>query len=245
MMQDFIDSTQVNYVFWSIAAEVHLYLLFPVFVLAFRRFGPLRATAALGLAVYTLIGMLELIDYSDIPPQFIGLCAAFVLGMMCATLYARDGHPNHRVPWGAVFAVLAALVVVCCAVWGVDVAEERLAFLDGLCALATVALLLAAARPGGRNLFLLILEAPALVKVGTFSYSLYLVHSPLLQLIWRFMIAPLDMSPVLQWITLFVLGVPSSLTVAYAFFVVFERPFLGTREGLGAPATLSGPSSFR
>lgn len=240
MAQDFIDSTQINYVYWSIAVEVQLYLLFPALVWAFRRFGPFQATAALCLAVYTLIGVLELVEYRDIPPQFIGLCAGFILGMMSATLLPREGQPDRRVPWGAAFAVPAVLVVVCCAVWGVDVAEQRLAVLDALCALATVALLLAAATPGRRNLARTILEMPALVKVGTFSYSLYLVHAPLLQLIWRFIIVPLSVTPALQWIILFALAVPSSLVVAYTFFVVFERPFLNAREGSGASG---GPAS--
>jgi peptidoglycan/LPS O-acetylase OafA/YrhL len=64
------------------------------------------------------------------------------------------------------------------------------------------------------------------VFIGTFSYSVYLMHAPLIQVLWQFVLHPLHMTPMAMF--LFYLG-PGAIVVlaaSYAFFRVFEFPFL-------------------
>lgn len=229
LLQDFIDTTQVNYVFWSIAVEVQLYLMFPLLAAAWMRFGAFKAAASFCAAIYGAIAVLELCDYQDIPPQFIGLCAHFVLGMACATLLRTRNSKwlsvCAQIPWGSLALAMAFPVVVLCGLWGSEVAERRFAILDLLCALATVSLLLGAAGAEKTASVRSVLENGVLIRIGIISYSLYLIHAPLLQLVWQYAILPLELSSASQFGALLIFGVPASLLAGYLFFLLCERPF--------------------
>jgi len=235
LLHDLVEATQINYVFWSIALEVQLYLLFPPLVAAWHRFGALRVAACAIAMVYGTVLVLSCAGVDAVPPQFIGLCACFVLGMGGATLLHHRETRWLAYPWGKTAAVLLALLSGLCAWWGHAEAERHLALLDLLCALATVALLLGAARARPGDQIRSALEAPALVAAGTFSYSLYLVHAPLLQLIWQYAIQPLGLPDAGQFGALLLTGVPASLGVAWMFFQGCEKHFAAScrPEGIG------------
>jgi len=233
MMQDIVTTTQINYVFWSIALESHLYLYFPLLVLSWQRFGGIRTTLGTGLLIYTTIILLEINHVKFIPPQFIGMCFYFVLGMLAATIVfsqekfwylVRQHFPCH-------FAIASSVLMIIffCYLWGFDLAFERLAFLDTLCAFAALSLLIAASHPGENKLRDFLSSRP-LVFIGTFSYSLYLVHAPLLQIIWQYGLHPLHLGEVLEFILLLVIGTPLILLAAYLFFFYCEQPFLNTHS---------------
>lgn len=237
---DFTETTQINYVFWSIAVEAHLYLLFPTLVWIMHRFGVTLATGAICGAVYTVIVLLEFYDYHDIPPQFIGLCAYFVFGMACAKLiHLPVSEPRGfvaRAPWAGIALTLVSMTALLCAMWGFDVAERRFALLDSFVAISAASLLIAAAKPNAFCLVRWLLERQGLVAIGTFSYSLYLVHAPILQLVWQFVIAPWGLPDAQQFLLLLILAGPASLGIAAVFYVLCERPFLVRRREV-APVT--------
>jgi peptidoglycan/LPS O-acetylase OafA/YrhL len=66
-----------------------------------------------------------------------------------------------------------------------------------------------------------------LVALGTMSYSLYLVHQPLIQLLadWLRVARP-DLSPTVLFFT-FVALLPIILVIAYGLFMLVERRTLG------------------
>lgn len=227
LLQDVVEPTQINYVFWSIAVEVHLYLLFPALVWSWRRFGAMRTTAAACAVVYGVILLLEAADWREVPPAFVGLCAYFLFGMAAADRFVRmrsDG--GDGLPWSRISLALTASVVILCAAWGREVAESHFAILDTLCALATVGLLLAAGRPGAGQRLRRALGSARLVWLGTFSYSLYLMHAPILHLVWTTTIDPWFAADGAQFLALLLLGVPAGVAGAWLFFLAFERPFL-------------------
>jgi peptidoglycan/LPS O-acetylase OafA/YrhL len=65
-----------------------------------------------------------------------------------------------------------------------------------------------------------------LVFIGTFAYSLYLTHAPLLQLITQFIIFPMKLHPFNATMILIVISLPICIGFAYIFFLLFEKPFL-------------------
>jgi peptidoglycan/LPS O-acetylase OafA/YrhL len=236
LFHDFTEATQINYVFWSVAVECQLYVMFPVLVGARRRFGMTAVASVFCGIVFGTILLLEASDFQDIPPQFIGLCAYFMMGMAGADLYAamtKDATVCRRMPFAAMAVILALTVVCLCAVWGAEVAEGRFAYLDSLCALATVAGLLSMSRPGEVNPFRSVLEAPAVVGLGVFSYSLYLVHAPLIHLVWRYAVSPWLERDAYQFMALLMIAVPVSLCGARVFFQWCERPFLIRKSSYG------------
>jgi peptidoglycan/LPS O-acetylase OafA/YrhL len=229
LFHDFSEATQINYVFWSIAVECQLYLMFPTLIWMRQRYGMRTVVSTFCGLVFGTILLLETIGYRDIPPHFVGLCAYFMMGMAGADIYAtmkRDPSVCNRMPFTTVALILALSVAGLCGLWGMDVAESRFAYLDTLCALATVALLLSAGRKGEFNPFRYVLEKKAVVGLGTVSYSLYLIHAPLIHLSWRFAVFPWLQTDTHQFIALLMIGIPASLSGAYVFFWWCERPFL-------------------
>ena len=73
------------------------------------------------------------------------------------------------------------------------------------------------------------LESRPLVAIGTFSYSLYLVHVPVLSWCHSLLVSP-GLSPTSVVLSLIVVGVGASIAVAYVFHLLFERPFLSQRR---------------
>ena len=70
-----------------------------------------------------------------------------------------------------------------------------------------------------------------LVKIGIFSYSLYLVHAPMLHLLDRIWVANLNPGPIVRFLLL-VLSIPVIVGAAYLFHLAFERPFLSKRTAV-------------
>jgi peptidoglycan/LPS O-acetylase OafA/YrhL len=231
MFQDIITPTQINYVFWSIALEFHLYLCFPLLVLIWQRFGGIKTTVGIGLFIYTTIILLEIAQVKEIPPQFLGLCFYFVLGMLGATIvFSQDQFwelVRKHFPLTFVVAGLILIIIFFCYLWGFDIAEKRFAFLDTICALSTLFLLIAASRPGPNKVRHFLASSP-LVFIGTFSYSLYLIHAPLLQIIWQYVVHPLNLGKVFEFVLLSLIGTPLIIVAAYIFFFYCEWPFLNT-----------------
>jgi peptidoglycan/LPS O-acetylase OafA/YrhL len=67
-----------------------------------------------------------------------------------------------------------------------------------------------------------------LVSLGRFSYSLYLVHAPVLALV-ALACREAAQSVVVGYAVIVGAGIPLAILVAYLFFLVFERPFLTAR----------------
>ena len=108
---------------------------------------------------------------------------------------------------------------------------------------AFFALLLAASHSGGRlNRWL---SSRAMVTLGVFSYSVYLIHQPFALALGNFAAAH-GFSNTENLAFQLLLVVPGLLTLGYLFHLAFERPFLSahakreTRQELaGAPETIS------
>ena len=98
-------------------------------------------------------------------------------------------------------------------------------FNDLLVGIATMAILISVCRDQNDPIRAL-LSAKPIVWVGTFSYSLYLIHAPLLQIIWQYLIHPLGLSSGQTFAMLSLAGGPLVVAAAYLFYLVCERPFL-------------------
>jgi peptidoglycan/LPS O-acetylase OafA/YrhL len=107
----------------------------------------------------------------------------------------------------------------------------------GLATAATLVLMGARERSWERRLA----GSAALAGVGLFSYSLYLVHAPLLQILWQYAIAPLRMSAIAAFATLTIAGTPVILLASYGFYLVFERPFAIAKKRAPAPIVIDAP----
>jgi peptidoglycan/LPS O-acetylase OafA/YrhL len=156
--------------------------------------------------------------------HFVGL---FAIGMGAAWL-AADGSAR-RVPWNALALGLAATTLLA------GVAAHRsldalAPFLELPLALTVACLLVGASQPARSRGVHAVLGSRSLAFVGTFSYSLYLIHAPLLQAFWQYALRPHHLGAARDAAVLGLVGVPLVLVAAYGFFIVVERPFIRRRS---------------
>jgi peptidoglycan/LPS O-acetylase OafA/YrhL len=226
LVQDLFGTSAINYVFWSIAVEWQIYFLFPLLVASWRRFGAAATTLAALVVGYAVRFGFAGTRIERAAPQYLGL---FALGMLAAHFIqstdAKVIRTRERIPWLLVSAASLAVVCGLCVAWGVKLGVERFHVLDFPVAVATMAALVVTSRPGDSWLRRVFAWRP-LVFIGTFSYSVYLMHAPLIQILWQFVFHPLHLGPQAMFFLYLGPGALVVLAASYAFFRAFEYPFM-------------------
>jgi peptidoglycan/LPS O-acetylase OafA/YrhL len=230
LLQDVVGNISPNPVFWSIAVEWQIYFVFPLILLV-----ALRSRVAIAIMLTTSVVILahwlatsmaafERIDH--LSPQFLAL---FGFGVFAAWA-AHQELPSWVKPAvtavsGAALAGFLALAFAHGSPWmtnhwfWVDLLFGT--FVAGaLLMTATTKRPWRAATLGSR---------PA-VFVGGFSYSLYLMHAPVLETLRRLLVQPLDLAPLANFAVLLALVLPVVLACCYGFYRLFEQPFLERRD---------------
>ncbi|WP_243902412.1 acyltransferase family protein [Aetokthonos hydrillicola] len=222
---------KINGPTWTVAVEWQIYFVFAILLIPiWRRLGlwaTLGISFVLGLSLKYLMG--DEIAF-NVCPWFIGL---FALGMAAAEINFSKKPSlmrlNKSLPWGVLSIVFASLAFL--TEWlrfGRVVGLEQwivhyFVGLGAACLLIYCTNLLL----NGKQLppLLRLLESPWAVTLGVFSYSLYITHAPVVWLVHQLLLS-LNLSPTLMATKWLIIGVPSSLMVAYLFHVAFERPFM-------------------
>jgi len=212
----------INAVFWSIAVEVHFYATYPLL---------LRLRRALGFFLVPSLLLLGLLTYffaslsGDSSVRFVGQRLFLVswwqwaLGVTVADLYVRGMAPRFaRVvrfrgaawTWGIVSIAIGLSDPTIMRL------HVRYWMLPVVCALLLGALVV---RPPSSALF------RWWERVGTLSYSLYLMHPIALALL---LFLPLAALPFVLRLTL---DAAMALLVSWIFFMAVERHFLNAQLG--------------
>ena len=66
--------------------------------------------------------------------------------------------------------------------------------------------------------------------LGLFSYSIYLMHDPIVGLLSKYVFGPMDVSPLATFGLTVVVGMPVILAFCWGFHLLFEAPFLRHRD---------------
>jgi peptidoglycan/LPS O-acetylase OafA/YrhL len=224
LLQDFVAVPVPNGAFWSIAVEVELYVALPLLLLIRRRAGAVAVLAAVTAPVVAFglrhpnVSTVDRLTW--LTPQFAPL---FAMGLVAAGVVAA-GERIRALPWhwlAAAAAVPAVLLVAAAGtVWTV-----RHYFWVDLAVGPAIALLLAAVATGRPVPVVRLLATRPVRALGAFSYSLYLIHVPIVVAVVRRVAQP-HAPPGLPafWLTVAV-AVPVSLVGAWLFARVFEIPF--------------------
>ncbi|CEK12563.1 predicted acyltransferase [Chthonomonas calidirosea] len=231
---------------WSVALEWQIYFLFPFVLLPlWRRFSTL---APLLITIAFSYGILQsgLPIYPWTAPW---LLTCFVFGMAAALINFQQASYQklcYRIPW-----YVLTLLFFLCAFWvrlrahthllsatviePSDAIHNTHNLLTGMATACFIAGTVRSLQQNRRNLFLHLLSSKPLVSLGGFSYSLYLVHYPLVATIFFAFVS--WCGRVAGWFWLLLGGVPLIVGIAYLFHYVFERPFLPTHLRMPKRAT--------
>jgi peptidoglycan/LPS O-acetylase OafA/YrhL len=230
LVQDAVGSQAPNGAFWSIAIEWQIYFLFPLILWVARRRG-VAVAAALTVAVVVAAHLVarsgppfDKIDH--LTPQFLAL---FALGVLAVDL-GRGAHAAQlRRPAGAIAAAAFAAVVAFALIAGSERTVAAYFWVDLVFGLAA-ACLLCALCAGGAAWIRWPLQSRAGLRLGLFSYSIYLVHAPVVGVLDVYAVRPLGLAPVAHFAALVAIGVPAVLAVSWGFHLLFEAPFLRHRD---------------
>ena len=215
-----VSYTLVN-TLWSLRWELIFTLLLPVAVLLARLLRRWAWPIAALMSVVMVVGRVAGVDAAVyLPAFFIGTLIAVRLESL------RDWAAERSRPWqwGILTGVSALLLV---ASWlsrpFVESSSSLGQALWGLSGVGAAGLIVVAI---GSPLARRLLEVRPVLWLGKVSFSLYLVHAPILAtLAFSFGDA--------RWWLVGIVGVPLSLLVAAAFFQLVERPSHGLARRVG------------
>jgi peptidoglycan/LPS O-acetylase OafA/YrhL len=223
---------KIDYPMWSVPIEWQIYFLFPLLLLPIWRRWGLRVTVSfaliLGFAPHLLPG--HILDY--LKPWYFSM---FTLGMAGAIVGFSQQQKlvlfKKQMPWGklsiALGAILTAIAVPQNRNWLYThevITDPLVGFLTA-CLLIYCTLHVSDRVPKAWNPFLKLVSQPWLVKLGTFSYSLYLVHAPILAAIDLYL-ASTQVSPLWRLAIVMFVSVPFSIAISYLFHLFFEKRFI-------------------
>lgn len=206
----------INGPMWSVAVEVQIYLLFPLLLWLMRKtniYTVLAFTGVLGYSVFAKYGLWKDLE-RDSHYVFV-----FALGMYAAWYISGDRRRSALVP--AFLALLFSFAtVLLMRYWGLANFQWTDLFV-GMA--ACFALITGATNEHGA--LARFFSHKYLLSIGAFSYSLYLMHKPV-QMVVNSWIEGHGIGLDLAFLIRAVFGTVLALLVSYAFYRVFEKPFL-------------------
>jgi peptidoglycan/LPS O-acetylase OafA/YrhL len=214
------DSLTFNGVYWTLVYEVQFYLVYPLAHWIARRTGWIPLLLIFGAAEAAHFGWgLNL----GIPHLFVYRFYEWLLGVVAAELYFRPPSTTGK-----------TLIISCSAACGMTgivslFTPSLYPWRDMLLATGYFAAILACGwhslGSSARNYNRVVRVIP---WVGIFSYSLYLVHVPVIDLCWAARSTVIKSGRLPQSVAdvVVLVAVPIAFCVGYAFYRLFEKPFL-------------------
>ncbi|MDQ1059894.1 peptidoglycan/LPS O-acetylase OafA/YrhL [Arthrobacter globiformis] len=214
-----------NGVSWSLSCEAFFYSVFPFLAVRLSRLEPgklFRVSAAVFAAAVSLVSVLLAFapgfDWGALFYTFPAFrIAEFIVGVCLAIAMRKGWKPRFGVGVGAAAAIGSFLILE--VVDGIAPWHTAGPLAGALCIPGFALLISAYAdrdRCGGRPTFA---SAPAMVKLGEWSFALYLVHELVLR-------TALELGPetLAERVTAAVVGIAISIPLAGAAYTFFERP---------------------
>ena len=234
--QDFIPIGSPNRAFWSIAIEAQLYVLLPLLLLLARRVSAVGMVVLVAAVVGT-VGVLapHVPLLNDALVRFTpDLAVLFAVGVLSAGVVGASDHVRSR-PW-TLFAFGAGLpVAALIAIKGSGWTTTHLFWVDLAWAPAIGCLLAAIATACPRRL-IRVLDVRPLRSLGSFSYSLYLTHAPIVIAVSYGLVLGRVAPGTPTFLVLAAILLPVTVLFARLFAAVFELPFQ-RHPGWGALVT--------
>ncbi len=243
LVQNFTGNIYVaNHTYWFIPFLWQYQLLFPLLLLTLESLGRpamILVSIALGAGVFALVTAI-----GASTPLF------HLFMLFCFGMVAAHATTSHR--WWRVFsspALLWAMALLVCAYWWtlypVRLIGHPSQFIGDAAWGAIVSAGIAGLACQERHPIARILRIAPLSYVGAISYSLYLVHAPIIALLSRYAVYPLWLAPLPAFALLCAGTLILSIPVAHLFCVLFELPFARGFSRERIYETFTSPATLR
>jgi peptidoglycan/LPS O-acetylase OafA/YrhL len=243
LVQDAVPAASPNRALWSIAVEAQLYVLLPLLLVFVRRIGAIAMVVVVAAVVVT-IGALARYQplMNDALVKFTpDLAVVFGIGVMAAGIVAASNHVRSR-PWGWYALAAGVPVALLIAAKGATWTNTNLFWVDLGWGPAIGCLLAGVATSRPRHLVRL-LDSRPLRSLGSFSYSLYLTHAPIVIAVSYGLVLGRVASGTPTFLVLTAILLPTTVLFARLFAAVFELPFQRHRGWAPLRRAVSGSGS--
>jgi peptidoglycan/LPS O-acetylase OafA/YrhL len=240
LLQDLVAAPTPNGAFWSISVEALLYLVFPLALVLCRRIGVAAMLACATVPVVVIgalvFGTARTDGDNHLAPQ---LLPVFAAGIAAAGIVAATDRVR-RMPWFWLSMAAAAPVLALVAYRGSRWTIHHYFWVDLAVtpALALFVVAVATARPAALTR---LLNTRPLVRLGASSYSLYLIHLPIVVVVSIKVVEPRWGHGLAAFTATTAIGLPLSLIAAWYFAKMFEFPFQRYRSWAALRARQSPP----
>ncbi len=238
LQQLFPESIKFNGVYWTLVYEAGFYAFYPLLLFVTRKTGVVPVALALLVAELTLM-------FHPTPIPFFVLNKYFewYLGYMAAELFLGEANLPSTGLLAIVSGAVFALGIFSTASANLFIFRDLIfcvAFFGFLLLVLKFSREQAQAEVFAPSPLLRILSHPLPVLIGTFSYSLYLIHVPLIDVIWHScdLAAKYKAISAVSAEVIPILLIPALFPIAYGFYWCFEKPFL-RRSEVPAPIALA------
>ena len=223
LIQNVFGTGQINYSLWSIATELHIYMLFPFLVAMLRKRNGWMAVVAIAVAAY---GVSYLVMDTRLDRAAVHFVGAFICGI-AASWVTRSEHPvatRLRTFSGWPLVALGGLAGIVFWTRSLPYSQYQAFQMaqDAVVMLAITALLIACTKV--KSPLRVLLEAKPLVWIGERSYSLYLLHVPIQAALLKVAISTLDLTHTERLVFLLTFGLGILLGMTWVFHRVVEIP---------------------
>lgn len=213
---------------WSVGTEWQIYFIFPLLLLPLcRKWGLVTAVVcgtAIGLALAVAFPWPSFLAC----PWFIGLFAMGMAGALITARWEAAAQPQIR-PfrwWASTVALMVCFLAAGVVARGWFQQHRWIAdVVVGIATCCFVQAIVATKVVGKRTAITAGLESRYAIAAGAFSYSIYLVHYPLLQLAHAALVKA-DSLAVTRVVSMLVVVPVLIVALAYLFHLLVERPFM-------------------
>jgi peptidoglycan/LPS O-acetylase OafA/YrhL len=238
-----LTGSNTNHVFWSIGVETKVYFVFPIALFLWTRIGSYSTCALLILASLMLPILVPSTAF-----WVSHYCGLFVMGMLAADLKFTNASKLLR---PLKVCLVLSIALMCVLNWTLP-GETLVRFaipihlLVGGIGAVTMCLL----KNGQLAKLRTFLSGRWLMTIGLASYSLYLIHAPLLQIFSKYVTHPLlkhlvllpwEFASLVEYVMFLLIAIPLIVVISMGFAYVFEGTYY--RKGLAYLAARHGKTN--